>query len=68
MKEMKLKTVADLMFAQSGEEVDIESIVTIPCEDTDPDRCEVYAACTDNYTCLVHLYMDGRVHVYTHER
>ena len=68
MKEMKLKTVADLMYNQSGEHVEVKNIITVPCNDTGPDHCDVYAACTDNYTCLVHLYMDGRVHVHAHAR
>ncbi len=70
MEEMKLATVAKLMYEQSGEEVDSGRIVKVPekvgTHPRSPHRHDVYVARTVSYTCMVYLYEDGRVHVYVH--
>lgn len=70
MEENKLRAIAVLMSQQSGEKVDIKNIVKLPDSDVlknmENDTYDVYAARTKSYTCLVHLYADGRIHVYVH--
>ena len=70
MEDMKHATIARLMFEQSGEEVDVESIVKVPekagANPRSPHRHDVYVARTESYTCLVYFYSDGKVHIYVH--
>ena len=69
MEQMKLATIADLMSKQSGEDVDAESIITLPSKTTSNMSAEdydTYVARTKSFTCLAHIYADGRVHIYVH--
>ena len=70
MEEMKLETIARLMYKQSGEHVDVKGIVKVPeksgSNPRNPHSHDVYVARTESYTCMLYLYVDGRVRVYVH--